>query len=165
MPTASQLLQSVIDEFRPLLLNMEASEAAQRPAPDKWSPKEIIGHLVDSASNNHQRFVRAQFKNELIFEGYTQDGWVDFQDYQNADWENLVQLWYYFNWQIARIMALTPESQRTAPRTEHNLDKIVMRTVPADEPASLGYFMDDYVFHLEHHIRQIFPDYEIRSTN
>ena len=120
---------------------------------------------MDSASNNHQRFVRAQFKNELIFEGYTQDGWVDFQDYQNADWENLVQLWYYFNWQIARIMALTPESQRTAPRTEHNLDKIVMRTVPADEPASLGYFMDDYVFHLEHHIRQIFPDYEIRSTN
>lgn len=164
MSETARLLQVVIDQQRSRLLNISATAAAQRPAPGKWSPKEIIGHLIDSASNNHQRFVRAQFKDDLVFDSYQQEEWVQFQDYAAAEWENLVQLWYYFNWQIARVIDLAPETRRLQRRQKHNLDKTAMHKVPADNPATLEYFMYDYVRHLEGHLRQIFPDYEPLTT-
>ena len=67
--------------------------AARRPSPGKWSPKEIIGHLIDSASNNHQRFVRAQLQDDLVFPGYAQDEWVAAQRYQDGPWRELLELW------------------------------------------------------------------------
>src|SRR5215211_6351731 len=79
-----------------------ADEAARRPAPGKWSPKAIIGHLVDSAANNHQRFVRAQLQYDLIVAGYAQEAWVALQRYQDAPWMELVALWREYNLHIAR---------------------------------------------------------------
>jgi len=114
--------------------------------------------LIDSASNNHQRFVRAQFQDDLVFPGYDQDAWVLFQAYGDAHWLELVTLWKTFNIQIARIMENSPESVRNALRAKHNLDKLAWQPVPADQPATLDYFMNDYVEHLKHHLRQIFPD-------
>ena len=137
---------------------MSEAEAKRRPRPEKWSPAEIIGHLIDSASNNHQRFVRAQFQNDLVFPGYEQDAWVAFQTYRDARWAELVTLWKLFNIHIARIMENTPDSVRNSPRTKHNLDELAWHPVPKNEPATLDYFMNDYVGHLKHHLAQIFPD-------
>jgi hypothetical protein len=115
----------------------------------------VIGHLIDSASNNHQRFVRAASQDDLVFPGYEQDRWVELQDYQNTAWTELISLWAEFNRHIARVMAVIPESVRSRPRARHNLDQIAWRVVPTTEAATLDYFMMDYVDHLEHHLRQI----------
>jgi hypothetical protein len=150
----AQLL-AVVGAARPRLLAISEDDSAKRPAPGKWSPREIVGHLIDSASNNHQRFVRAQLKEDLIFPGYDQDAWVAVQRYQNAPWRELVELWAAFNGHIARVMAGTPEPVRTRPRPAHNLHQLAWQPVPEDTPATLDYFMRDYVGHLEHHVNQI----------
>jgi hypothetical protein len=139
----------------PALLAVPDALTTARPAPGKWSPREIIGHLIDSASNNHRRFVLAQQQDDLVFPGYQQDAWVAAQRYQDAPWEELVSLWRGFNLHLARVMEAAPESERTRPRTRHNLHQIAFRTIPEDQPATLEYFMRDYVDHLEHHLRQI----------
>jgi hypothetical protein len=158
MPPYAGELRRAVDEATPRLMELSDAQAKRRPRPGKWSPAEIIGHLIDSASNNHQRFVRAQFQDDLVFQGYDQDAWVLFQAYRDAHWAELVTLWKTFNIQIARIMENSPESVRNAARAKHNLDKLAWQPVPADQPATLDYFMSDYVDHLKHHLRQIFPD-------
>jgi hypothetical protein len=157
-PAYAEELRRIVDEAAARLLKLSDAEAKRRPRPQKWSPAEIIGHLIDSASNNHQRFVRAQFQNDLVFPGYDQDAWVALQTYRDAQWVDLVTLWKFFNIHIARVMENSPESVRKAPRPKHNLDKLAWRAVPADQPATLDYFMEDYVGHLKHHLAQIFPD-------
>ncbi|MEO8580489.1 MAG: DinB family protein [Gemmatimonadales bacterium] len=72
-------LRHSIDEATPRLQRMTEEQARRSPKPGKWSPSEIIGHLIDSASNNHQRFVRARFQDDLVFPGYEQDAWVNTQ--------------------------------------------------------------------------------------
>jgi hypothetical protein len=138
------------------LKDISDERAGLRPAPGKWSPREIIGHLVDSASNNHQRFVRAQFQDDLIFPGYDQDAWVRAQRYQDAPWPELIVLFTAFNLHLARVIAVTPLNVRSRPRPRHNLHRLAFRPVPESEPATLDYFMHDYVAHLVHHLRQIF---------
>jgi len=85
-------LVAVVDEAAERLKRTSASVARLRPAPDAWLPGEIIGHLIDSAVNKHQRFVRAQVRNPLTFPGYAQEHWVRSQDYQSSDWTELVTL-------------------------------------------------------------------------
>jgi hypothetical protein len=78
------------------------------------------------------------------------------QRYAAAPWCDLVGLWRGFNLHLARVMANAPDDVRRRPRTKHNLDQIAWHTIPRDQPATLQYFMDDYVDHLEHHLEQIF---------
>ncbi len=153
-----------INEFRHLiarsaeaLLTVSEADSARRPAPGKWSPKEIVGHLIDSASNNHQRFVRAQFQDDLIFAGYDQEAWVAAQRYQETPWATLVALWQAYNLHLARVMAVTPAAVRLHQHQRHNFHQIAWQTIPEDEPATLDYFMRDYVGHLQHHLQQILP--------
>ena len=154
--------RAFIDDFRQTvntdaarLLAMSEARAAARPAPDKWSPKEIIGHLIDSASNNHGRFVRAQLKDDLVFDGYEQEDWVRAGGYQDQSWPDLVRLWQLFNQHIAHVMATADAESLSRPRTRHNLEDIAFRPVGPGQPASLEYFMRDYVEHLKHHLRQL----------
>ena len=148
-------LRAVVAAAEPRLTALPDDATTRRPAAGKWSPREVLGHLIDSASNNHQRFVRATWQDDLVFPAYDQERWVELQDYQHAPWRELVTLWAAFNRHLARVMAATPEEVRMRARTRHNLDQIAWRTVPAAEPATLDYFMGDYVGHLEHHLRQI----------
>lgn len=136
---------------------MPTDRAARKPGPEKWSPKEVIGHLIDSASNNHQRFVRATFQDDLVFPGYDQDAWVTRQNYQAADWAALIMLWHSFNMHIAHVIEHMPEQEALRKRAVHNLHELAWNTIPAEEPVTLAYFMDDYVGHLKHHLNQIFP--------
>ncbi len=151
-------LRRTVDEAAARLRAWPAAAVERRPAPGRWSPKEIIGHLVDSASNNHQRFVRAQFRDDLRFDGYEQDDWVQVQCYASAPWDELLDLWQSYNRHLARIMAATPAAALRANRDDHNLHQIAWEIVPAGEPATLEYFMRDYVEHLKHHLRQIDPE-------
>jgi hypothetical protein len=150
-----QDLRDVVQRATAELLRVPPDVAASRPAPAKWSIKEIVGHLIDSASNNHQRFVRAQWTADLVFPGYDQDAWVASQRFAEAPWPDLVVLWRELNLHLARTVAALPADICQRPRHPHNLDRIAFRTVPADQPATLDYFIRDYVGHLEHHLRQI----------
>jgi hypothetical protein len=131
------------------------ADAARPAAPDKWSAKQVIGHLIDSASNNHQRFVRATWQDDLVFPPYDQDAWVARQDYQSAPWPGLVSLWEAYNIHLARVMRSMPEPVRLREHTRHNLDELAWQPVPRERPATLDDFMRDYVGHLRHHVRQI----------
>src|SRR5262245_25530846 len=149
-------LRKDIDRAVPALLAIGEEAARQRPAPGKWSPVEIIGHLIDSASNNHQRFVRAIWQEDLVFQGYRQDAWVDAQRYDRAPWTEIVGLWAGFNRHLARVMEAVPADVRLREHHRHNLDQVAFRKVAPSDPATLDFFMADYVGHLEHHLRQIF---------
>jgi hypothetical protein len=158
-------MQTYVNEFRaivtqatPALLALPEDRTAERPAPGKWSPREVIGHLIDSASNNHQRFVRARFQDDLVLVGYDQDAWVALQKYQDEPWADLVTLWRAFNIHLAHVMESIPGSVRQREHRRHNLDEINWKPVPADEPATLDDLMADYVGHLQHHLRQILGD-------
>ena len=148
-------LLTAVDRAVPALLALGGERSRAQPAPGKWSPREVIGHLVDSASNNHQRFVRAQLQDDLIFPGYEQEAWVRLLRYAESPWRDLVALWAGFNRHIAHVMAAAPEEQLTRPRPRHNLHELASVAVPSDEPATLEYFMRDYVGHLRHHLRQV----------
>jgi hypothetical protein len=153
---------SVVDRAVPALLALGDEGSRTHPAAGKWSPREVIGHLVDSASNNHQRFVRAQLQDDLVFPGYDQAAWVSLQRYQDAPWEELVALWAGFNRHIARVMTAAPNDVLTRPRVRHNLHELAWVPVPSHEPATLEYFMRDYVGHLRHHLRQVLDERDHR---
>ncbi|HKD18075.1 MAG TPA: DinB family protein [Thermoanaerobaculia bacterium] len=148
-------LRSAVAAATPRLLALSEAEAERAPAPGKWSPKEVVGHLIDSASNNHGRFVRAQFQEDLVFAGYEQESWVASQRYRTAPWKELVELWRLYNLHLARVIEALPASVRERPRERHNLDAIAWRTVPRETPTTLEYFLRDYVAHLKHHLGQI----------
>jgi hypothetical protein len=157
-------LITTIDAALPRLRALGEERSRARPAPGKWSPREIIGHLIDSAGNNHQRFVRAPAQDDLVFSGYDQDAWVSAQRYQDVPFADLLTLWHSYNRHIAHVMSAVPESVRLRPHQRHNLDRIGWQPVPADQPATLDYLMRDYVGHLRHHLRQILKDDDVRPA-
>jgi DinB superfamily len=148
-------LRQTVTRTAAALAAVSDEAAARRPAAGKWSAKEIIGHLVDSAANNHQRFVRAQFQDDLVFSGYAQDAWVAVQAYQDAPWRDLLVLWREYNLHLARVMERVPEAVRLRVRHRHNLHQLAFQAVPEDQPTTLEYFMRDYVAHLHLHLTQL----------
>jgi hypothetical protein len=154
-PSYVTRLRATVDAAEHDLGAIADADSARPRSPGKWSPREVIGHLVDSASHNHQRFVRARWQDDLVFAGYEQDAWVAAQHYRDAPWRELVALWAGYNRHIARVMAAVPEEVRTRAHERHNLDEIAWRTVPREQPTTLDYLMADYVDHLEHHLRQV----------
>ena len=156
---AHALLRQAVESAAPRLAAMSDAAASRPRHAGAWTPRQIIGHLIDSACNNHGRFVRAQATEGLTFPGYDQEAWVAAQRYDEAPWGELVALWRAYNLHLARIIAAIPADVLTRIRTEHNLDAIAWRTVPRDQPVTLGYFVRDYVGHLENHLTQILEDY------
>lgn len=135
-------------------------ERAQRVMEGGWSAQQIMGHLIDSATNNHQRFVRAQFTDHLDFPGYEQEQWVLAQHYELEAWTELIDFWRSYNRHLAHVVAAIPPEVLTKPRAWHSLDRIAWQTVPASEPATLEYLVRDYLGHLKDHLRQIFDALE-----
>ena len=157
--TADFFQSQILDNVPGLLLTIPDEINSQPIAPDKWSPKQIIGHLIDSATNNHARFVKAQIQDNLVFEGYAQVEWVDLQHYAQSDWSSLVTFWHQYNLHICHIIRYISEDVWLKKQTQHSFDKMAWQTRPANEAVTLGYFVLDYIGHLEHHIRQILPNY------
>lgn len=122
----------------------EADTSAPRGA-GKWSRKQLLGHLIDSAANNHQRFIRAQLDGPKAFPGYEQESWVERNGYSEAAWNDLVALWQAYNLHLLRVLARIPAER---------LD--VACTVGGSEPMTLGFIAEDYVRHLKQHLQQMF---------
>jgi hypothetical protein len=148
-------LRSTLDREVPRLLTISDDMASVPVAPGKWTPKEIVGHLVDSASNNHGRFVRANLSDDFVFLPYDQEEWVTSQKYNDAGWVALIELWRQYNLHLAHVMDGISQDRLSLPRMPHNLHRVGWRLVPEDVPATLGYFIDDYVGHMKHHLAQI----------
>ena len=138
------------------LRDMTPEQSRRGRSEDGWAPIEILGHLVDSAANNHQRFVRAQFTDDLVFSGYQQEQWVSGQRYRDANWPDLIQLWSSYNLHLVHVASVIPTDTLTKPRTTHTLDQIAFNLVDKNEAATLEYLIRDYVDHLQHHLNQIF---------
>ncbi len=134
---------------------------ATRPMEGGWTAAQILGHLIDSAANNHQRFVRAQFTDHLDFQGYEQEQWVRAQHYESEPWPSLLDLWLAYNRHLAHVVAHIPPEALTTPRARHSLDRIAWRAVPADQPATLDYLIRDYLGHLRDHLQQLYAALEI----
>jgi len=137
-------LVDLVDAASKTLSEIEDHEASLRPSAGKWSKKELVGHLIDSAVNNHHRFVRAQRVDELIFPNYEQEHWVDCQAYKDREWNELIEFWRLYNRHLAHVIKLVPESSLT-----------VTCTIGPYEPVTLRALIDDYLVHLKHHLRQL----------
>jgi len=124
---------------------MDDDRASRPRAPGKWSPKQVMGHLVDSAANNHQRFVRGQIVDDLVDPGYAQERWVSSQRYAERSWADIVELWSAYNRHLAHVIAAIPESRRDTSLR-----------IGGDAPVTLSWVALDYVGHIQHHLRQIF---------
>jgi len=141
---AIERLGAVLEQAPPQLLALSESDAAAPAAGMRWTRKELVGHLIDSASNNHQRFVRAQQQASMSFPRYVQDEWIAAQGYRDRPWGELVELWRLYNRHLLHVMRRVPQAAFAN-----------VCVVAADEPSTLGYHMADYVAHLEHHLGQI----------
>jgi len=149
--------KQTIETAVPRLRGLGESESAVPRAEDHWSAKQIIGHLIDSATNNHARFVLGQLKDDLVFPGYDQDGWVRANHYQQRSWDDLIDLWRAYNLHLHHVMTNADNAKLSTPCTLHTLQEIAFKTVPQSEAVTLEYLMQDYVDHLKHHLAQIFP--------
>ena len=145
MMEAANRLARILGSVPPRLCNISEADAAHRSAPGRWSKKEILGHLIDSAVNNHQRFVRAQFVPRLEFPGYEQEAWVAAQAYATESWPDLVNLWLLLNRHLVHVIEAIPEASFA-----HEC------VIGANAPVTLSFLVTDYLRHLEHHLDQIF---------
>lgn len=134
----------VVDEAASRLRTIGEAVAAAKVRPEVWSTKEIVGHLIDSAANNHQRVIRAQQTDEFAFPGYEQETWVRAQGYQERPWLELVEFWALYNHQLSHAIRRIPEAALG-----------VTCRIGTSEPVTLRFLVEDYLVHLRHHLRQI----------
>ncbi len=144
-------MKSVADELLSVLniagrlRQIDEAAASAKPQSNKWSKKEILGHLIDSAANNHQRFIRLQAAARLDLPGYDQDLWVAAGRYQDRAWNDVIDLWEMYNRHLAAVI--------------RNVDPKALRNVwraPDGKDVDLEFIIRDYVVHMRHHLDQIF---------
>lgn len=140
-------LQHLINTIPAKLLAIPEADFSHKPVPEKWSKKEIIGHLIDSAANNHQRFVRVQFE-DVPYIKYDQNNWNTASRYQNMDSRHVINFWAQHNQHLVEVIKRIPEA---ALQRECNTG--------GDSNVTLGWLIEDYVAHMEHHLRQIMVDF------
>src|SRR6476646_9933700 len=125
--------RATIDSASQRLLQIGETQSERPLAKDHWSAKQVIGHLIDSATNNHARFVLAQIKDDLVFAGYDQNNWVEIQNYQQASWSRLVDLWRAYNLHLLHVMATTPEDKLHRRCAAHSFQQIAFEAVKDSE--------------------------------
>ena len=142
--TISNDLLQTVRSAESMLHDVANTDAAFPIAAGKWSRKQILAHLIDSASNNHQRFVRAATQGTLEFPGYEQDKLVDLQNPNAASWELLIELWSAYNRYLAHVLQQIPESWAET-----------QCSIGGHAAVTLKWLARDYVEHLKHHLNQI----------
>lgn len=140
---ASQRLVFLVQVIPDLLQKISETDFSIKSAPSRWSKKEILGHLIDSATNNHQRFIRIQYENEpVIF--YDHNKWNEHGNYQNLNESHLIQFWKNYNLHLVEIINMISEENLERPGTGSDGQKL-----------PLHFYITDYVDHLEHHLKQL----------
>jgi hypothetical protein len=140
--TANRLARILAD--LPLRFADISEAAASAAAPGHWSKKQILGHLIDSAANNHQRFVRAQLAASYQGPTYEQESWVATQGYAAESWPDLVNLWLLYNRHLLHIIRTVKEAALAVPCA-----------IEGSPTMPLSEVMSSYVDHMEHHLAQI----------
>jgi len=137
-------LRTLIEEVPPKLSKLAQSQVELKPSSSRWSPKEELGHLLDSAANNHQRIVRAQLEDEPKMPGYDGNAWVELHKYQHRDWKEMIDIWRALNRQLLAAAEAVPESawSRTC-------------TIADSLPLTLKFVFEDYIDHMVHHLQHI----------
>jgi len=137
-------LRNLIDHVPDRLAKLTADRVAAKSSPSKWSTKEELGHLLDSAANNHQRIVRAQLENNLAMPGYAQNEWVAVNRYEQRDWHELIDVWQALNRQLLAAAESVPDSAWSNTLT-----------VGSSAPMTLQFVFEDYLAHMAHHLEHI----------
>ena len=137
-------LRALIDQLPPRLTSLSDDQVQRKPSLSQWSLKEELGHLLDSAANNHQRIVRAQLEDNPRMPGYDGDEWVRLHRYQDRDWSSLIAIWVALNRQLLAAAEAVPDSawSRTC-------------TIADSAPLTLKFVFDDYVDHMVQHLRHM----------
>ena len=152
MNNVANKLESIVDQWVPQLRSIQDEPLTRRQRPDKWSRQEVLGHLIDSACNNHQKFVRMIADPVLAFPGYRQDEWVEIQQWSNRDWLSMVDFWAAYNRHLASMI------RDVDPATlGHTIE------IEGVGPFTLEFVMADYVEHLKHHLLQILPEADLTT--
>ena len=138
-------LHAALTEGLRLFSGVDDALSAERAKPDGWCAREIVGHLIDSACNNHRRWILGQTPGLAKFDGYEQNLWVSRNAYADESWPDLVALWASYNRHLRHVIARTP--------AEH----LAMSAMSpdGDGPVSVGFLMQDYVGHIRHHLAQV----------
>jgi hypothetical protein len=136
----------VINQWEPKLSSLPEDVISERRNSQNRTIKEILGHLVDSASNNHQRMVRLQYNPMLDFPDYQQDNdlWIRLQDYQHAEWHDLTGLWKYYNLHIIRVMRSVNQESLS-----HTWENFQGNTI------TLQQMIEGYIEHTHLHLNEI----------
>ena len=140
----SAQLHAATDEGLQLFAGIDETRTTKRVDPAKWCAREVLGHLIDSACNNHRRFVIGQSTGALTFDGYQQEAWVTRQHYDQVPWRDLVAFWASYNRHLAHVIGCAPGE--TLSHTAESSD---------GSRVTLGFIMEDYVTHLRHHLAQL----------
>jgi hypothetical protein len=141
MESIAKDLEAVISRYLPGLKSLDESRLAHKTTPSKWSKKELIGHMIDSAQSNIRRFIVAQYE-EMPTITYNQDKWVAMAGYQQWNSSELIDLWYLLNRQICEILKnISPE--------------MAQRQCMTEELHTVEWLAKDYIKHLEHHMHQV----------
>jgi len=141
---ALKQLRTLIHEIPPRLGKLPPSQLELKPSASSWSPKEELGHLLDSAANNHQRIVRTQLEDEPKMPGYDGDAWVELHAYQQRSWQEMIELWRALNKQL--LAAAEAVSDSAWSRT---------CTIADSLPLTLKFVFEDYIDHMTHHLQHI----------
>ena len=145
MTETTNKLKQLLKRGLEYLHEFPEAELNRKVSPEKWSKKEILGHLIDSGINNLQRFTEIQFENKPYpIRDYKQNELVKANDYQNAKTKELIAFWLSINNRILRLIELQTESTLNY-KIELSNNKLT----------DLRYLITDYVTHLEHHLNQI----------
>lgn len=141
MHSIASRLETIIDQQLPVLRQIQPEELSFKPAPGKWSKKEILGHLVDSAQNNIRRFIMAQYEDNPHIV-YAQEKWVLASGYQQWKDADIIDLWYLLNKQVVAILRNTP-------------GPMYQRSCQTQELHTIEWLAEDYVKHLLHHLHVV----------
>ena len=152
-------LYDILDFTIPKLSSIQKEDAQFKHSEKGWSKIEVLGHLVDSALNNHRRFINSRIQHHLVFDGYAQDDWVKVHNYQDKEWKKLVHFWSFLNEQIISVIQSIPEESLFQRYEDHNFNRICWKTIDRSEKSNLAYLFMDYIGHLEHHLSQILDDF------
>ena len=138
-------LHSALAEGLVLFAGVDEALSAERPAPDNWCAREIVGHLIDSACNNHRRWIIGQTPGLARFDGYEQNEWVSRNRYADESWADVVALWAAYNRHLRHVISRTPAEHLMMSATSPDGDGAV----------TIGFLMQDYVAHIRHHLEQV----------